>query len=149
MSNISENSSGGSFSADLRSLLINSAICALVVYGAATVFFPGYSSAEDPLLAKGKEIYNGIGGCVACHGPEGNGDGPAAVALTPKPRSFAVGEFLFDTDGDGKKGTPADLTNVIINGAQKYNGSPLMVGRPDLSEADRNAVIQFVLSLKK
>src|SRR6185295_9190126 len=26
--------------------------------------------------------------CSGCHGPNGQGDGPAGVALTPKPRNF-------------------------------------------------------------
>jgi mono/diheme cytochrome c family protein len=103
----------------------------------------------DDELEKGKTIYNGTGACFSCHGPTGAGDGAAAAALNPKPRSFVVGKFNFDTDGDGKTGTETDLFNVITNGAQKYGGSMMMVARPDLSEADRKAVIKYVLSLKK
>jgi|GEM_PF-5096235 len=47
-----------------------------------------------------------------CHGPTGKGDGPAATALDPKPRNFTGGAFKFDTDGDGKTGTDADLLNL-------------------------------------
>ena len=38
---------------------------------------------------------------------------------------------------------------VITNGAQKYGGSFMMVGRKDLPEEDRKALTKFVLSLKK
>lgn len=31
--------------------------------------------------------------CASCHGPEGLGDGPAVVALDPKPASFADSAF--------------------------------------------------------
>ncbi len=107
------------------------------------------ASAQDPAVEKGKAVYNGIGACASCHGPEGKGDGVAAAALMPKPRSFASGDFVYDTDGDGKKGSEADLLNIITNGAQKYNGSPLMVGRPDIPEEDRKALVKFIESLKK
>ncbi len=107
------------------------------------------SAFADPDVEKGKAIYNGAGACAACHGMTGTGDGPAAAALTPKPRDFSKGDFGYDTDGDGKKGTETDLFNIVTNGAQKYGGSPMMVGRADLPEADRKAIVKFVLSLKK
>jgi len=100
-------------------------------------------------IAKGKEVYNGIGACASCHGAEGNGDGIAAAALNPKPRSFVQGNYSLDTDKDGKAGTLADVTNVISNGAAAYGGSPLMVGRADIPEADRKSLAEYILSLKK
>ena len=103
----------------------------------------------DEALEKGKTIYNGAGACAGCHGPLGAGDGPAGAALNPKPRSFVSGDFAIDTDKDGKKGTETDIFNVVSNGAATYGGSPLMVGRADIPEADRKAVAKYVLSLKK
>jgi hypothetical protein len=66
-------------------------------------------------VAAGKASYTI--NCFACHGDTGKGDGPVGVALQPPPRDFSKGDFVFDTDGDGEKGTDADLTNVIRNGA--------------------------------
>ena len=116
-------------------------IAALAVLGASEAF-------ADDSLASGKTIYDGAGACSSCHGALGKGDGAAAAALNPKPRDFSAGHFNYDTDGDGKTGTEADLLNVITNGAQKYGGSMLMVGRPDLSEADRKSLVKYVLSLR-
>jgi len=107
-----------------------------------------YSFANDD-LAKGKSIYSGIGACATCHGEKGLGDGVAAAALNPKPRSFASGEYKYDTDKDGKKGTEKDIYNIITNGAAKYGGSALMAARADIPEADRKALAKYVLSLKK
>ena len=104
--------------------------------------------ADDALIAKGKEIYNGKGACMACHGVEGKGDGAAAVALNPKPRSFVGGEFLYDTDADGTKGSAADLANIINKGAAAFGGSMFMAARPDIAGDELAALIAFVQSLK-
>lgn len=105
--------------------------------------------AGDDALAKGKKIYEGIGACVTCHGPAGKGDGAAAATLNPKPRNFAKGDFLYDTDKDGKKGTEADLMNIVTNGAVKYGGSPLMPPRPDIKGDDLKVLVTYVLSLNE
>lgn len=86
---------------------------------------------------------------MTCHGPLGKGDGPAAGALNPKPRSFGQGDFGFDTDGDGKKGTEIDIFNVVTSGAEKFGGSKFMVARPDIPEDERKAVAKYVLSLRE
>ena len=101
-----------------------------------------------PELEKGKAIFLGVGACFTCHGNTGRGDGPAAVALNPKPRSFASGEYLFDTDGDGIKGSPADLRNILKFGTIKYGGSPLMPPRPDIMGEDLENLVKFVQALK-
>jgi high-affinity iron transporter len=49
--------------------------------------------------------------CEPCHGPQGHGDGPAGVALDPKPKNLAefqktVGDdYLFWRVNTGKPGT--------------------------------------------
>ncbi|NJL16831.1 MAG: cytochrome c [Nitrospira sp.] len=40
------------------------------------------------VIEKGKSVYNGKGGCVTCHGVDGDGNGPGAVNMNPAPRNF-------------------------------------------------------------
>ena len=49
--------------------------------------------------------------CEACHGPQGHGDGPAGVALDPKPKNLAElqatagDDYLYWRINTGKEGT--------------------------------------------
>ena len=95
----------------------------------------------------GKAVY--LQNCSSCHGDTGKGDGPTGAALPVKPRDFSTGEFKFDTDGDGKSGTDADLTNVIKKGAMAYGGSPLMAPLPQLTDQQIADIIAFINSLQK
>jgi mono/diheme cytochrome c family protein len=97
--------------------------------------------------AAGKALFNT--NCMSCHGPGGQGDGPVAAALSPKPRDLSKGEFNFDTDKDGKPGSDADIKGVIKNGAAAYGGSPLMAPWPALSDADLDNLVAFIRTLKE
>jgi len=45
-------------------------------------------SNSPEVIAQGKTVYNGKGGCVTCHGIDGDGKGSAAVSMNPSPRNF-------------------------------------------------------------
>ncbi|MCC6221760.1 MAG: cytochrome c [Deltaproteobacteria bacterium] len=123
------------------------AIVYSVIIAGASLSAPLAAMADD--IARGKEIYNGLGACASCHGVEGKGDGAAAAAMNPKPSDFTAGVYKFDTDGDGKTGSETDIFDVISNGAMKYSGSPMMSARADIPEADRKSLAKFIISLKK
>jgi mono/diheme cytochrome c family protein len=61
------------------------------------------------LVEKGKASY--ARNCTACHGPKGEGDGPAAKALKPKPRNLVAeppkggAPAIFEVLSKGVKGT--------------------------------------------
>jgi len=113
---------------------------AALVAGMAPAAFAGDAAA-------GKQVYTI--NCVSCHGDTGKGDGPVGAAIQPPPRDFSTAEFVYDTDGDGEKGSDTDLTNVIKNGAMKYGGSPLMAPWAILSDDDIANLVAFIRSLKQ
>jgi mono/diheme cytochrome c family protein len=64
--------------------------------------------------------------CATCHGTAGHGDGAAAVAMNPKPRSFADGEWQ-------KSVTDAHIEQIIVGGGPAVGKSPLMPPNPDIA----------------
>ncbi len=62
------------------------------------------------ILAEGKTIFMGVGGCISCHGPEGRGDGAAANNLPIQPRNFTNPKFH-------TLRTPGELMWVLKNGS--------------------------------
>jgi len=112
----------------------------------ATLLAPAGAFAGD--AAAGKTVYTV--NCLSCHGETGKGDGPVGAVLQPPPRNFAVGDFKFDTDGDGKTGTEADLTAVITKGAGAFGGNQMMAPWGGmLSEDDIANVIAYIHTLKQ
>jgi mono/diheme cytochrome c family protein len=73
--------------------------------------------------------------CVSCHGPGGKGDGPAAVALNPKPADWTSKRVQDESDGE--------IFWKISN------GRGAMPPWKHLPENDRWSVIHFIRSLKK
>ncbi len=81
----------------------------------ATVGGVGRAEAQqagDP--AQGRVLYEKK--CALCHGEKGDGNGPAAPLLDPKPRDFTKGKFKIRTTESGKPPTDADLFHVISDG---------------------------------
>lgn len=127
-----------------KSIMVKLKLISIALTAAA---FSSNLSAGD--AAAGKAVYDGKGGCAACHGATGAGDGAAAAALNPKPASFATGAFRLDGDGDGQPGSDEDIANVIKNGGAAYGGNMVMPGRADLSKAELIDLVAYIRSLKK
>jgi high-affinity iron transporter len=93
----------------------------------------GLALAADP-LADGRAVY--AAKCLACHGPQGRGDGPAALALPRKPRDFSSPEFWAST-------TPAKVEAVITQGLP----GTIMRGFP-MAEAQLDGLVAYLRSLE-
>ena len=61
--------------------------------GLANPFVP-----DNESIARGQALYEQM--CVSCHGPQGRGDGPAGLTLTPRPANFTAGHTDAHPDGD-------------------------------------------------
>ncbi len=87
------------------------------------------------LVGKGKELY--AVQCVACHGVEGQGNGPAASALNPHPRNFTESEGW----KNGRKPT------MVFKTLKEGLPPSAMASYATLPADDRWALVHFVLSL--
>lgn len=65
-------------------------------------------------LQKGQQLYEGA--CLPCHGVEGEGNGPAAPALNPKPKDFTSGWYEFRSTPHGQMPTDEDIARSISRG---------------------------------
>ena len=54
--------------------------------------------ASQRSVTEGRKLFQMF--CVACHGKGGRGDGPAAVALMPKPKDLTSGPVVKQKDGE-------------------------------------------------
>jgi len=74
-------------------------------------------------MAQAKEIFNSR--CSACHGTNGDGTGPGAAALNPKPRNYHDAAWQ-------KTVTDEQIKKTIIYGGAAVGKSPIMPANPDL-----------------
>ena len=113
---------------------------------ASTLLLAPAAFAELPTPDAGRATFEAL--CVNCHGPLGQGVGPAGRDLLPVPRDFTVGQFKFDADGDGQTGTDDDLFLVIRDGAGPAGGNPLMAAWGHLGDDQVHALVAYVRSLQ-
>jgi mono/diheme cytochrome c family protein len=99
------------------------------------------AAAEAPPVQAGKVVYDQH--CAACHGAEGDGNGPAAVWLFPKPRNFSSGLFKIRSTPSGALPSDEDLHQSISRGL----GGSSMPAFNYLPEADLRNVVQYVKHL--
>ncbi|MFQ5567862.1 MAG: c-type cytochrome, partial [Paracoccaceae bacterium] len=100
--------------------------------------------ATPELVEQGRAIY--FRRCSFCHGLLGDGNGPAADYLDPRPRDFTLGTFKFRTTQSGELPTDEDLFRTVSRGLpgtamQAFDSDRIKNG---LSEAERWAVISYI-----
>ncbi|HEU5321831.1 MAG TPA: cbb3-type cytochrome c oxidase subunit II [Methylomirabilota bacterium] len=92
----------------------------------------------DDQVARGKAVYERR--CVGCHGVKGDGNGPVAAFLDPRPRDFTLGAFKVRTTPSGSLPTDGDLYRTLARGV-RWTAMPTW---HELPEKDRIAVITYV-----
>jgi DMSO reductase family type II enzyme heme b subunit len=96
----------------------------------------GASSPQD--LEAGKQVYTRK--CAQCHGDDGQGTGPAANEVFPRPRDFTRGIYKIRSTPSGTVPTDEDLFRSITNGLPGTS----MPGWGVLPERDRRQVLQHI-----
>lgn len=114
----------------------------ITVFALATVLFVAFSiaiiatdtwAAGD--AAKGEKVYKA--NCVVCHGDKGDGNGPAAAPLTPKPRNFTSPTEMKGID-------EARIKKGITEGRP---GTAMVSFAKTLSAGDIDDVIAYIKTL--
>jgi len=97
------------------------------------------SEISPAAMAKANKIYQER--CASCHGDKGNGDGPGAFAIKPKPRDY--------TDADWQETvTDEELAKAIVKGGAAVGKSYMMPANYDLKAKPEVAagLVQIVRS---
>jgi DMSO reductase family type II enzyme heme b subunit len=95
---------------------------ALAFAGGLLLALPSLAAAQAPAAGgSGKQLYDKY--CAQCHGETGDGKGPAAEHLLPKPRDFTTGKFKIRSTPNGALPTDDDLKNIIRRG-MPYTSMP-------------------------
>lgn len=87
------------------------AAVAVALAAAVAIAAPSSRKAANPRALPGWPLYDRY--CLACHGTAGDGRGPAAPWLWPRPRDFTRGEYKWRTTDVGAAPTRADLAAAI------------------------------------
>jgi mono/diheme cytochrome c family protein len=90
----------------------------------------------------GRRLY--VRWCAVCHGPDGQGNGPAAPSLIPRPRDLARGLFKYKSTPAAEPPTDDDLARVVANGLQ---ASAMPYFRDVLSVEEIGEIVRYVKTL--
>jgi putative heme-binding domain-containing protein len=97
----------------------------------------------DPALPAGRQLYQTY--CWFCHGVRGDGDGPLAESLSPRPRDFIRAEYKIRSTPAGSLPTDDDLLLTITRGIPGTH----MPSWHALSEEQRRQLVIYLKSLSK
>lgn len=92
----------------------------------------------DAMVAAGEASY--AINCASCHGVEGDGEGPGAKYLNPKPRNFQLAVYKLRSTPNGELPTQHDLFNTITNGIE----NSMMPAFASLSEDERWGLVEVI-----
>ncbi|RME41214.1 MAG: cytochrome c [Caldilineae bacterium] len=94
---------------------------------------------DEEAIAAGKTIFET--NCVPCHGPKGEGDGPAAANLNPKPANLSDGDMM------GMLSDGYLYWRVTEGGAMEPFNSAMPAWKTVLSEEQVWQVLSYVRTL--
>ncbi len=108
---------------------------------AAEPKLPGRDDVKTSHLLYGQSVY--MKRCQQCHGVSGDGRGPQADFMYPRPRDYRRGIFKFTSTPYGSKPKRSDLVRTVRRGVPGTS----MPSFDRLSKKDLEAVVDYVLVL--
>jgi mono/diheme cytochrome c family protein len=115
-------------------LTVSAAVAALAGAAFAT-------PANPDAAARGRKAFDRY--CISCHGVDGDGRGPSAEWLDPRPRVLTSGTFKFRSTPSGELPTDKDIHQTIANGLHHTN----MPRWSPITGQERSDLVQYVKSL--
>jgi mono/diheme cytochrome c family protein len=106
---------------------------------AALAFLVAGAPVSAQEAAPGRDVYDRW--CAGCHGVEGEGDGPAAGTMLPRPRDFTTAQYQVRSTPSGALPTDADILHVIDEGMP---GTAMPGWKDHLSEEQRQALVDVL-----
>lgn len=100
-------------------------------------------SVRNAGLKRGAQLYRLR--CSGCHGISGDGNGPAAAGMQPKPRDYRRGVYKFTATPYGAKPARIDLVRTIRRGAKGTS----MPAFPWMSDEDLDDIIDYITLLSQ
>jgi mono/diheme cytochrome c family protein len=91
------------------------------------------------MVQVGKKVYERR--CFFCHGDKGDGNGPVADYLDPRPRDFTLGIYKFRSTASGAIPTDEDLFRTVSRGIP---GTAMPSWEPYLSETERWQAVYYI-----
>ena len=122
--------------------LMESPGSAVVQQDAAVAEAAGAPGGVSRPLSDGAALY--ARHCLHCHGLTGDGEGPTAAFLYPRPRDYRHGLFKFTSTESNQKPTRADLRRTLRHG---IDGTSMPTFSAQLTDPEMEAVIDYVLYL--
>jgi len=107
----------------------------------ARLKLPWGSDSDDRRILEGYRVYQKR--CAQCHGSSGDGNGPAAGYLYPRPRDYRKGVFKFASTPYGSKPVRADLIQTVTRGIAGTSMPAFHL----LPDTEIEAVVDYVLAL--
>lgn len=114
-------------------------LVAAVCLGWAVTSVPVHAQSEE----EGETLYRAW--CAECHGETGEGDGPAAEYMLPRPRDFSAARYQVRTTGSGELPTDRDIMAVLEEGMP----GTTMPGWRNFSRSERESLRLYLKSLSR
>ena len=117
------------------------ALATVTTVAALTVSTMAFAAGDK---AAGEAIFKK--NCAGCHGNTGEGNGPAASSLKPKPANFVAADYKDSTGKNPADYSDADLEGIIANGRK---GTAMPAWKKSLNAQQIGDVLAYVRGLHK